>query len=259
MFLAVSIIDFCLQFTGLPTFLSLDVLGWLQSLGLGKGGSVLFQLVALLLTMFKAILLGMGMPAVPAYINVALLLGPVLAGLGIATFTAHMFIFYFAVASAITPPVALAAFAASSITKGRADDNRLFSGEIGHCDFYRALHLCHVSGNSADQRCGDRPISICRWGSHLCRDMTARWILPPLAGSLLLRLIVALYLVSSALARYDARELSWLEVGLLPIFAGRSGAAELSSNLPDRRAGCRADACYLAKSISDLPDFSISA
>ena len=66
--------------------------------------------------MFIAILLGMGMPAVPAYINVALLMGPVLAGLGIATFTAHMFIFYFAVASAITPPVALAAFAASSIT-----------------------------------------------------------------------------------------------------------------------------------------------
>lgn len=66
-----------------------------------------FQLLALLVTMLVAILLGMGMPAVPAYINVALLMGPVLAGLGIATFTAHMFIFYFAVASAITPPVAL--------------------------------------------------------------------------------------------------------------------------------------------------------
>ena len=40
MFLTVSIIDFCLKFTGLPTFLSLDVLGWLQSLGLGLDGSV---------------------------------------------------------------------------------------------------------------------------------------------------------------------------------------------------------------------------
>jgi TRAP-type uncharacterized transport system fused permease subunit len=49
---------------------------------------------------------------------VALLMGPLLVGLGIATFSAHMFIFYFAVASAITPPVAVAAFAASSITKG---------------------------------------------------------------------------------------------------------------------------------------------
>ena len=55
MFLAVSIIDFCLKFTGLPTFLSLDVLGWLQALGLGQGGSVAFQLLALMLT-----LLGMG-------------------------------------------------------------------------------------------------------------------------------------------------------------------------------------------------------
>ena len=65
----------------------------------------------------KPIILGMGMPTVPAYLNVALLMGPLLVGLGIATFSAHMFIFYFAVASAITPPVAVAAFAASSITK----------------------------------------------------------------------------------------------------------------------------------------------
>lgn len=67
--------------------------------------------------MMLAIILGMGMPTVPAYLNVALLMGPLLVGLGIATFSAHMFIFYFAVASAITPPVAVAAFAASSITK----------------------------------------------------------------------------------------------------------------------------------------------
>lgn len=117
MFLAVSIIDFCLQFTGLPHFISLDVLSWLKTLNLGQEGTVGFQLIALFVTMFIAILLGMGMPAVPAYINVALLMGPVLAGLGIATFTAHMFIFYFAVASAITPPIALAAFAAASITR----------------------------------------------------------------------------------------------------------------------------------------------
>ena len=117
MFLAVSIIDFCLKFTGLPVFISLDVLGWLKTLGLGQDGSAMFQMLALLATMFLAVLLGMGMPAVPAYVNVALLMGPVLAGLGLAVFTAHMFVFYFAVASAITPPVALAAFAAASITK----------------------------------------------------------------------------------------------------------------------------------------------
>ena len=117
MFLAVSIIDFCLNFTGLSDFVALDVLGWLRSLDLGGGGSGIFQFIALLTTMALAILLGMGMPAVPAYINVALLMGPVLAGLGLSIFTAHMFIFYFAVASAITPPVAIAAFTAATITK----------------------------------------------------------------------------------------------------------------------------------------------
>jgi len=117
MFLAVSIIDFCLNFTGLSDFIALDILGWLRGLDLGGSGSGLFQFVALLTTMGLAVLLGMGMPAVPAYINVALLMGPVLAGLGLSIFTAHMFIFYFAVASAITPPVAIAAFTAATITK----------------------------------------------------------------------------------------------------------------------------------------------
>ena len=117
MLLAVTVIDVCLNFTGVSKFVAIDILGFLLSLELGSGGSVIFQFVALAITMGLAVLLGMGMPAVPAYINVALLMGPLLIGLGIATFTAHMFIFYFAIASAITPPVALAAFAASTITK----------------------------------------------------------------------------------------------------------------------------------------------
>ena len=115
MFLAVTVIDVCLNFTGLAKFVAVDVLSFLKSFNISDG-STMFQLFALFLTMLLAVLLGMGMPAAPAYINVALLMGPMLIGLGLATFTAHMFIFYFAVASAITPPVALAAFAAASIT-----------------------------------------------------------------------------------------------------------------------------------------------
>ena len=115
MFLAVTVIDVCLNFTGLAKFISVDVLSMLKAFDV-SANSAGSQLLALGLTMFLAVLLGMGMPAVPAYINAALLMGPMLVGLGLATFTAHMFIFYFAVASAITPPVALAAFAASSIT-----------------------------------------------------------------------------------------------------------------------------------------------
>lgn len=117
MFLAVSVIDFSLNFTGLSNYVAVDIVSWLRGSGAGEGTSTIFMFVALLATMVMAILLGMGMPTVPAYINVALLMGPMLVGLGIATFTAHMFVFYFAVASAITPPVAIAAFAAASITK----------------------------------------------------------------------------------------------------------------------------------------------
>ncbi|MEH6832574.1 MAG: TRAP transporter large permease subunit, partial [Sulfitobacter sp.] len=115
MFLAVTVIDVCLSFTGLSKFVGIDILTFLVSLNLVGDGANFLMFVALFITMLLAVLLGM--PAVPAYINVALLMGPMLIGLGIATLTAHMFIFYFAVASAITPPVALAAFAASTITK----------------------------------------------------------------------------------------------------------------------------------------------
>ncbi len=117
MFLSVSVIDFSLNFTGLSGFIARDVLSMLRHFApeLQSGGIFLFA--ALFVTMLMAILLGMGMPTVPAYVNVALLMGPLVIGLGIAPFTAHMFIFFFAVASAITPPVAVAAFAAASITK----------------------------------------------------------------------------------------------------------------------------------------------
>jgi TRAP transporter 4TM/12TM fusion protein len=117
MFLAVSVIDFCLNFTGLSNYIAVDIVGWLRESGGIIGENAFFLLLGLMATMLMAILLGMGMPTVPAYITVALLMGPMLVGLGIATFTAHMFIFYFAVASAISPPVAIAAFAAASITK----------------------------------------------------------------------------------------------------------------------------------------------
>ena len=103
MFLAVSVIDISLNLTALPSFIALDILGWLRALDLGNGAPLIFKFVALGVTMVLAILLGMGMPAVPAYVNAALLMGPLLVGLGMAHFTAHMFIFYFAVASAIAP------------------------------------------------------------------------------------------------------------------------------------------------------------
>ena len=212
MFLAVSIIDFCLKFTGLPFFISLDVLQWLKSLNLGAGGSVVFQFMALAMTMLLAVLLGMGMPAVPAYINVALLMGPVLAGLGVSIFTAHMFIFYFAVASAITPPVALAAFAASSITKAEPMSTGFSAVRSGIVIFVIPFvfavypELLLIEEAVVDPTSTGTEIAYLPGYDGTIATVPLLWLLA--------RLVFALYLLASALARFDRAALPLWEVGL---------------------------------------------
>ncbi|HEY6514477.1 MAG TPA: TRAP transporter permease [Burkholderiaceae bacterium] len=73
--------------------------------------------LALVLTAMAGIVLGMGMPTTPAYIVMVSLLVPAIIKLGAVTPAAHMFAFYFAILSAITPPVALAVFAAAGLAK----------------------------------------------------------------------------------------------------------------------------------------------
>jgi TRAP transporter 4TM/12TM fusion protein len=74
-------------------------------------------ILALVLTMAAGIVLGMGIPTTPAYIIMTALLVPAIIKLGVIAPAAHMFAFYFAVLSAITPPVALAVYAAAGIAK----------------------------------------------------------------------------------------------------------------------------------------------
>jgi TRAP transporter 4TM/12TM fusion protein len=81
--------------------------------GLAQNALVL----ALVLTALAGIVLGMGMPTTPAYIMMVALLVPALIKLGAPVPAAHMFAFYFAILSAITPPVALAVYAAASLAK----------------------------------------------------------------------------------------------------------------------------------------------
>lgn len=219
MFLAVSIIDFCLQLTGLPTFISLDVLGWLNTLNLGGGGSTLFQFVALAMTMGIAILLGMGMPSVPAYINVALLMGPVLAGLGIATFTAHMFIFYFAVASAITPPVAVAAFAAASITKAEPMATSFSAVKSGIVMFVIPFIFAFYPEILLIEAAVIDPASLAAGETKYLHGYDGQLHLGALS-ILIFRLAFSLYLLASALAGYDHRKLAARQIILRLVLAG---------------------------------------
>jgi TRAP transporter 4TM/12TM fusion protein len=76
-----------------------------------------YLLLALVFTMIAGIVLGMGMPTTPAYIIMTALLVPAIIKLGVIPPAAHMFALYFAVLSAITPPVALAVFAAAGLAK----------------------------------------------------------------------------------------------------------------------------------------------
>ncbi|BCH35876.1 C4-dicarboxylate ABC transporter [Mesorhizobium sp. L-8-10] len=79
------------------------------------GESSLF--LSLLLTMLTCLVLGMGIPTIPNYIITSSLAGPALLELGVPLIVSHMFVFYFGIMADLTPPVALAAFAAAPMAK----------------------------------------------------------------------------------------------------------------------------------------------
>ncbi len=98
--------------TGFGTKLAGSIINW-------AGGNLL---LTLFFTMISCIILGLGMPSIPAYILTATMAAPALSQLGIPLMVSHFFVFYFAMMANVTPPVALAAFAASGISGG--DINR---------------------------------------------------------------------------------------------------------------------------------------
>ena len=215
---AVSIISAFLNESGLTGELTRAITTWLEQAQVLSlfgfdirivGG--VYLMLALTCAMGCAILLGMGMPTVPAYVNVALLLGPLLANLGVSFFTAHMFVFYFAVASAITPPVAIAAFAAASITRTEPMRTGLAAVRIGIVMFtipfvfawYPELLLIEEAVTITKDQ-GQRALIDGYSGS-------VDW---PSLSALGLRIAVALYLMASALAKFDKVAMNILEVAL---------------------------------------------
>ena len=103
--------------------------GKVTGLMLSLTGESLF--LVLLLTMLVCILLGMGMPVPSAYVLTAVLTAPALAGLGLPRMAAHLFIVYFSVMSAITPPVAVAAYATAGISGGNPNRIGLKAVRLG--------------------------------------------------------------------------------------------------------------------------------
>ncbi len=118
------------------------LVGSLDSTGLGLKlanviaevrGESLFS--ALLVAMIGALVLGMGMPTLPAYLIIILVMGPAIQQLGVSMLTAHMFVFYYGVASSLTPPVAIAAYAAAPIAGANPLITALMSFRLGMAKF----------------------------------------------------------------------------------------------------------------------------
>lgn len=74
--------------------------------------------LTLFFTMIASMVLGMGLPSIPAYIITATMAAPALAEFGVPVLLAHMFVFYFGIFANVTPPVALAAFAGAGVSGG---------------------------------------------------------------------------------------------------------------------------------------------
>ncbi len=166
-----------------------------------SGGSLF---VTLIVTGIAALMLGMGMPTLPAYLTIVLILGPAMQNLGLTVLAAHLFVLYYAVASSITPPVAVAAYAAASIAEAPPIRTAMMALRVGLVKFavpfifayYPVLLLV--------------PIVFPEGESFVWTDFL----------SVLFRLLVFIYLVSSAVIAFDQRRLPIWETALRLGLAG---------------------------------------
>lgn len=189
------------------------LVGSLDSTGLGLKlanviasvrGDSLFS--ALLVAMAGALILGMGMPTLPAYLIIILVMGPAIQALGISMLTAHMFVFYYGVASSLTPPVAIAAYAAAPIAGANPLMTAFMAFRLGMAKFIIPFVFAFYP-----------TILIIEEFSLL----PFLWIVA--------RTCFCIWLFSSALSRFDRRRLTTPETALrfLAAFAMLAPAAEI--------------------------------
>lgn len=180
---AVSIVISALSVTGVP--LKFGIL-----LGSMVSDSLLLSLV---IAAFCCVVLGMGMPTLPAYVTVATIAIPAMQQLGLEPLTAHMFVFFIAVASAITPPVAIAAFAAASISGGGPIGTSVQASKVGIMIFAIPFTFAFNPLLLTVEQAGAE-FSLLSW----------LWLLA--------KLVIGILLVASALSGFDKRALKLPEI-----------------------------------------------
>lgn len=178
----VGIIVAVMQSTGLPTnFANLA----------GAASGTLPATLAL--AALSALVLGMGMPTLPAYLTIVIILGPSLFTLGLEPLVAHMFVFYFGVASAITPPVAIAAYAAAGISGAPPLRTALAAVRIGMMIFPVPFAFALNPVMLAVPESG----AAFEWGAFL---------------SVVFRLLLCIYMLASATSGVDRERMGWTQI-----------------------------------------------
>ena len=108
-------------------------------------------IIAMVITMFACIVLGMGVPTTANYIIMATTCAPILISLGIDKIASNMFVFYFGIVADITPPVALAAYAGAALAKANPIKTGLNATRLAIAAFIIPLYLRPEPGNVAYQ------------------------------------------------------------------------------------------------------------
>jgi TRAP transporter 4TM/12TM fusion protein len=107
------------------------------------GGNLFLGLV---MAMFASLVLGMGLPTVPAYIVQVGLIVPALVKMGLDPILAHLFVIYFSCLSMVTPPVALSAYAAAGMAGGDAFKTGLIASRLALVGFVVPFMFCYDKG-----------------------------------------------------------------------------------------------------------------
>ena len=172
------------------------LVGAIDSTGIGiKLASFMNELrgdslfLSLTLAMIGALVLGMGMPTLPAYLIIIVVMGPALQNLGVSVLIAHLFVFYYGVASSLTPPVALAAYAAAPIAGSNPIITSLMAFRLGIAKFII-------------------PFAFAYYPCLLIIENFS-WLE---FFSIVPRLLISIWFINSALAKFDFTKLSWTEV-----------------------------------------------
>jgi TRAP transporter 4TM/12TM fusion protein len=187
------------------------------------------QLMAMFFAMCISILLGMGMPTTAAYAVAASVVAPGLVNLGVPLLTAHFFVFYFAVVSAITPPVALASYAAAGISGANPMKTSIASFKIGLAAFIVPFMFFYNSALLMDGTTAEviRAVVTALVGVYLLSGCVIGWFLKATVGPLLR--VVLLFAALSMIEGGLVSDLAGVSLVLLVFFGQKIEQRKLTA------------------------------